>query len=432
MKKVPRYLAWVLVLGLSFTLLGCGGGSDSTPAPAEPVVTTLDASNVTTNSAQLNGTVNPNGRATEAWFEYGLDNTLAGSITTTAHQNVGSGTVDNAVAQTIAVATDNTIYFRVVAVVSAGGTEQRGAIKFFNRLSPPPNANAGPDQSKVMGQTVTLDGSGSSAPAGVITTYLWEQVAGTTVTLSDNGVVSPTFTAPTVTPPGENLQFQLTITDSRAMTSQDNVTVTDLWGAADDFSTDPTAPGSGYTFEDLSDTSFPGQPRLPEQPDWSWDDVQQRLVINAGDNAAALFSHDLPAPTDNVVFSFDFYPIANYPEGGGVWVRLMEDGSNYYELASFDWINPIEPPYFRKVVGGVTVDNVTLPNTDSSNYVSQDPPSLYHVVITVTPSAATINWDNVATPVTFTDNTAIDVALFEIQTNQQDADYDNIMLVNAP
>jgi hypothetical protein len=407
-------------------LYACGGGGDSTPAPpapADPVVTTLSASNVTLTSATLNGSVNPNGQATEAWFEYGFDNTLAPPFTATAHVPVGSGTVDNAVSRTIPVSGDNTVYFRVVAVVIAGGTEQRGAILSFEPLNPPPVAVAGPDQQDIiMGKEVTLDGSGSSTPIGVITTYLWQQVAGTPVVLSDNGVVSPTFTAPDISTPSEDLVFQLTITDSRSMTSQDNVTVMVVYGAFDDFSTDTSG---SYTAESID---LDGNPAVGSV--LSYDAVGERLEVTTGNDLGLIFSRDFPAPgIDNGEFSIDFTPIGTYPSGGGIWVRLMEDADNYYELAIFNWDDPGapgEPAYFAKVVGGVDVDNVPITMNNYDNVATRT------VTITFTPTSATAT-GFLNGPVTLTgDNTVINVSMFEIQSNQQDVYYDNIEVKAVP
>ena len=44
---------------------------------AAPIVITSAATSVTTTGARLNGSVNPNGRSTTAWFEWGTSPTLA-------------------------------------------------------------------------------------------------------------------------------------------------------------------------------------------------------------------------------------------------------------------------------------------------------------------------------------------------------------------
>lgn len=86
-----------------------------------------------------------------------------------------------------------------------------------------PTANAGPDQQSAEPYTtVTLDGSGSTAPAGSsLTGYAWTQTAGTSVTLSDATAVSPTFTAP-ASVAGGTLTFSLVVTSTGAVASAAN------------------------------------------------------------------------------------------------------------------------------------------------------------------------------------------------------------------
>ena len=62
--------------------------------------------------------------------------------------------------------------------------------------TPPPEAEAGADQSGGTGLAITLDGSGSSDADGDSLSYSWTENPGNPVTglLSDAATVSPTFT----------------------------------------------------------------------------------------------------------------------------------------------------------------------------------------------------------------------------------------------
>ena len=90
--------------------------ADSTPPPT--VVTSL-ASSISASGARLNGTADPNGASTSAWFQWGTT-TAYGNVTAPA-TSVGSGT--SAVSYSFnlsALACGTTYYFRTVAE-SAGG-----------------------------------------------------------------------------------------------------------------------------------------------------------------------------------------------------------------------------------------------------------------------------------------------------------------------
>ena len=87
-----------------------------------------------------------------------------------------------------------------------------------------PTANAGADQVVSSGTTVTLDSSSSSDSDGSIKTRTWMQVSGTSVTLSSKGVISPSFTAPTVST-SESLVFSVTVVDDQGSSSSDTVTI---------------------------------------------------------------------------------------------------------------------------------------------------------------------------------------------------------------
>ena len=95
------------------------------------VVTTSGASYITSSSATLNGTVNPNGLTTTVHFEYGTT-TNYGS-TTPSHSY--SGTTTKSVSANITGLSPNTTYhFRLVAT-NSGGT-RHGSDRTFSTLTP--------------------------------------------------------------------------------------------------------------------------------------------------------------------------------------------------------------------------------------------------------------------------------------------------------
>lgn len=89
-------------------------------ASASPV-STLQATNTTSSGATLNGSVNPNGTTTTAYFDYGLS---AGSLTSIAtYGSVGSGIINIPVSWAISGLTCNaTYYFRARAVNNTSST----------------------------------------------------------------------------------------------------------------------------------------------------------------------------------------------------------------------------------------------------------------------------------------------------------------------
>jgi len=92
-----------------------------------PSVTTNVATSVTANAATLNASVNPNGLATTAYFQWGTS-TAYGN--TTPSQSLGSGTSATALSANLSgLAAATTYYYRVVATNSAG-TVYGSAVSF--------------------------------------------------------------------------------------------------------------------------------------------------------------------------------------------------------------------------------------------------------------------------------------------------------------
>jgi hypothetical protein len=105
-------------------------------------------------------------------------------------------------------------------------------------LRPEPLADAGADQTVALGASVTLNGQNSNdEPYGQIVSFLWEQTAGTTVTLNNATSETATFAAPNA---AGTLSFQLTVTDNDGLIDTDTVSVT-----VSDSSTPPPASGGG-------------------------------------------------------------------------------------------------------------------------------------------------------------------------------------------
>lgn len=384
-----------------------------TAAPlSPPSVQTLPADSVTTTSADLHGTVIPNGLATNAWFQWGTDNTWV-TFSETPFQPIGNGTSSVAVNATLSsgISAATTYYFRMVAQNSADPSTG-SPVSFTTPQNPPPTADAGPDQQLYRYgpfglNTVTLDASGSSDPYGIITSYEWTQIAGTAVTLSDNTAINPTFTVPEVASPGEDLQFQLTVTDNRGLSGTDNVTISVLWAYLDDFSSDSTGtynvfPGAGATFSYMAGA---GNIRVLTG--------SSNLEFNHifGDS-----SQPLPFQTDTGVYSFDFDPRDQQP-GGGMAFTLSEDGQSYYSFSTLTG-------RALKVRGGTVVDNVAFP-TSYATYTE------WPIRVTFTPAATTVEAFGQTIYLT-AGEPGVPVFYYSVTLDKQDADFDNFKLEAIP
>jgi hypothetical protein len=97
-----------------------------------PTATTLAADPVGQTTATLSGIVNPNGAATDAWFEWGTSSSLD-TFDTSPSQALAAGTTPLTVTQALSGLTAGTAYYyRVVASSTMGDTS--GSIKSFTTL----------------------------------------------------------------------------------------------------------------------------------------------------------------------------------------------------------------------------------------------------------------------------------------------------------
>ena len=119
-----------------------------------------------------------------------------------------------------------TLTFRLTVTDNDGATATDDVdVAVLAQPNQNPVARAGSDQNVAAGASVTLDGSTSSDPDGTISTYVWSQVSGTTVTLTNANTSIASFTAPSESSQ-QTLVFRLTVTDNDGATHTDDITIT--------------------------------------------------------------------------------------------------------------------------------------------------------------------------------------------------------------
>ena len=136
-------------------------------ATPPPTVVTAAATSITSGGGTLHGTVNPNGLATNAYFEYGTDPALATSSVTST-QAMGSGGSAVPIAATVSLSAGATYYFRVAAT-NAGGTSKGTILSFSTPISPTVATNVPTSLT-----TASAIFNGSVNPNGLSTTAWFE------------------------------------------------------------------------------------------------------------------------------------------------------------------------------------------------------------------------------------------------------------------
>lgn len=152
---------------------GCYAFISGSPPPS---ATTAAPSSVTGSGAQLNGTVNPQGAATNYSFQYGTT-ALYGSTTTPA--SAGGGAAPVAVNTTIGGLTAGTAYHYRVVAVSANGTTY-GADQIFSTTGTIPITNTSPPTisgSAAVGNRISCStGTWTGSPTSY--SYQWRRETG--------------------------------------------------------------------------------------------------------------------------------------------------------------------------------------------------------------------------------------------------------------
>jgi hypothetical protein len=153
-------------------------------AASSPTVSTGGASNIKNTSATLNGSVNPNGAATQYFFVYGPTTAYGGSTT---HHNAGSGTRTVGVHLTVSKLLPGTTYHFKLIAQNALGTTSGADRTFKTHGHPAPGVvTGGVTNVSAFGGTLT----GTVIPNGQTTSWYFQYSAGAPFVSTARGTVS--------------------------------------------------------------------------------------------------------------------------------------------------------------------------------------------------------------------------------------------------
>jgi|GEM_PF-2978208 len=209
-----------LAAGERFVVAGSGQSAFHSlgvvATPLSPGASTLPATSVTTNSATLNGTANPEGFASTAQFQFGTTTSYG---TSTSAQSIGSGTNAVNISANISGLAAHTTYHFVAIGTNAAGTGNGGDLTFTTLDTPPV---ASPDTVNNVSGPVTIAVLANDSDADGDTLTITGVTQGLSGSVTTNGTIA-TYT------PGASFTtsdaFTYTISDGFGGTAVGNVTV---------------------------------------------------------------------------------------------------------------------------------------------------------------------------------------------------------------
>jgi subtilisin family serine protease len=171
-----------------------------TATNSAPTVVATGATLVNAYSAQLNGTVNPNGLSTEIQIFYSPDSTFNSNVKTISGQlySAGGSTAFNLNSTPLDLMGDTTYYYKVGAFNSAGFSQS--ATSSFKTLVAPgiaPTVSTVALTSRM--STVSQTFTGFVHPQSQATTVIFRYGRNTTFTLDGGDITLPVITADTLT-----------------------------------------------------------------------------------------------------------------------------------------------------------------------------------------------------------------------------------------
>lgn len=278
-----------------------------------------------------------------------------------------------------------------------------------SRLHVAPTADAGTDQSAVVGALVTLDGSASSDGDGQTPlAYGWQQTGGPTVTLNDAANASATFTAPAAP---TVITFTLTVTDTANEVSAPDeivVTVNDsaITGLAAS-SSSPTLIGQATQFTATAITGSnitwlwdfgDGNSSVLQTPTHSYVQPGTYSAVVTATNEASVVS----AATNVQVMNRA--PVAALGAGTTLTVYVSEVGT----LDASGSSDPDEPPPFEYAYIQTGGPEITLTDGafNATTFTAPSTPATLNLLLTISDTygltdTATININVINRPITW-------------------------------
>ena len=246
-------------------------------------------------------------------------------------------------------------------------------------LNTPPVANAGPDQRVLVGDTVTLDGSGSRDPDGDTISYQWTLTVpfGSGATLSNSSIMNPTFVADVA----GRYTAELIVSDALASSTPDTVGITAEPRPPDGILLpgDPDSLAVDATY-DLSVN--PGVPESEIEDDPSWGRIaRSELEIGFIENATVREVNSLLQSING--------RIVNMIEGVAIFVVRIPDTGSMPALENLI-INVEASPIVRFVRRGLFPSPDALPDNYAPD--SADRSKIHHLIAAHVPAAWNVRY----------------------------------------